>query len=249
MSNQEDEYIVGIDGCRSGWIAIVFQQGKWDFALRRDLAGFDQLHGGAQSILIDMPIGLIDQGEAGRACDRQARKHLSPYRHSSIFTPPCRKALYSHIEQASAVNFEYTGKKLSKQTINIIPKIREVDEFLLKLPTSRRLLFEEAHPELIFYGLNNKQPLLQSKKTKKGIQDRLTLLAEHFPKLKKLFHHILDKSMRKQVLPDDIVDAMSLAVAAVLKRRSPGNWQQFPVPTVYDSKGLPMQLGYYGSSY
>ncbi len=245
MSLPQEEYIAGIDGCKSGWIAIVYQQGEWDYLLSSDLSDFYLLHCEAHSILIDIPIGLVDQGSEGRACDRLARKHLSPYRHASIFTPPCRRALYSALEKASAINFEYTGKKLSKQSINIIPKIREVDEFLLQLPPHKRLPFEEAHPELIFYGLNGQQPLLTSKKTKEGIQNRLTLIARHFPELKSLYPKILAETMRKHLLPDDVVDAMSLAVVGLLKKRSPLNWQQFPFPTVYDGEGLPMSLGYY----
>lgn len=247
MSPGQDEYIVGIDGCRSGWIAIVFREGKWDYVLSGDLASFHELHSEADSILIDMPIGLIDQGGEGRACDRLARKHLSPYRHSSIFTPPCRKALYSTLEEASAVNYQHTGKKLSRQSINIIPKIREVDEFLLGLPIPEQRRFKEAHPELIFYGLNRGQVLKNSKKTKQGIQDRLALIIKHFPKLQRLYSKVLTQTMRKHLLPDDVVDAMSLAVAGLLKKRSPQNWQQFPTPTVYDGEGLPMLLGYYAS--
>lgn len=192
-----------------------------------------------------MPIGLIDQGIDGRSCDRLARRHLSPFRHSSIFTPPCRPALYSTIEEASAVNFQHTGKKLSKQTINIIPKIREVDAFLLKLPSVKRICFEEAHPELIFYGLNGQQALQASKKTKEGIHDRLALITKHFPPLKSLYTTILEQTRRKDILADDIVDAMSLATAALLKLRSPESWRQFPSPVEHDSEGLPMQLGYY----
>ena len=192
-----------------------------------------------------MPIGLVEQGGDGRACDRLARRHLSPFRHSSIFTPPCRQALYGNLEEASAINFKHTGKKLSRQSINIIPKIREVDEFLLQLPLSERPRFEEAHPELIFYGFNGGQALQASKKTKEGIQDRLHLITKYFPSLGALYTTVLEQTRRKDILADDIVDAMSLASAALLKQRSPESWHQFPSPIVHDDKGLPMQLGYY----
>lgn len=243
------EFVAGVDGCKSGWIAIVYQYGRWDYSLHPNIEAFHLLYHEADSILIDMPIGLVAGGTEGRACDRLARKCLSPYRHSSIFTPPCRPALYADLPEASAVNYQHTGKKLSRQSINIIPKIREVDEFLLQLPSAQQGCYEEAHPELIFYGLNHLQALPASKKTKEGIQDRLLLLTRYFPYMKELYLKILGQTKRKEVLPDDIVDAMSLAAAAVLKKRSPKNWQQFPSPTVYDGKGLPMQLGYYTSQH
>lgn len=245
MPKQAAAYVAGIDGCRSGWIAIVFYRGRWDYNFCKNLSSFYQLRKDVESVLIDMPIGLVEQGSDGRACDRLARRHLSPFRHSSIFTPPCRHALYGDLEEASAINFKYTGKKLSRQSINIIPKIREVDEFLLQLPPSERPRFEEAHPELIFYGLNGQQALQASKKTKTGIQDRLRLITEHFPTLKSLYTTVLEQTRRKDILADDIVDAMSLATAALLKQRSPQSWHQFPSPIEHDSEGLPMQLGYY----
>lgn len=245
MPKQTAEYIAGIDGCRAGWMAIVFHRGRWDYNFCKDLTGFYQTHSEVESVLIDMPIGLVEQGSEGRACDRLARRHLSPFRHSSIFTPPCRQALYGDLEQASAINFKHTGKKLSRQSINIIPKIREVDEFLLQLPPSERPRFEEAHPELIFYGLNGEQALQASKKTKEGIQDRLRLITNHFPALESLYTTVLEQTRRKDILADDIVDAMSLATAALLKQQAPQSWRQFPNPVVYDGKGLPMQLGFY----
>jgi len=241
------EFVAGVDGCKSGWIAIVYQYGRWVYSLHPNIAALHLLYSEADSILIDMPIGLIGDGTEGRSCDRLARKCLSPYRHSSIFTPPCRPALYTDLTEASAANYKYTGKKLSRQSINIIPKIREVDQFLLQLSKTQQKCYEEAHPELIFYGLNQKQALASSKKTKEGIQDRMAILSQHFPAFGKLYSKILDQTKRKDLLPDDIVDAMSLAAAAILKKRSPKNWQQFPTPRVYDDEGLPMQLGYYAS--
>lgn len=126
-----------------------------------------------------------------------------------------------------------------------MPKIREVDEFLLQLPTNNRKRLEEAHPELIFYGLNKQQALASTKKTPEGRQIRLNLLAEAFPLLKNLYAKVMEETLRKEVLADDIIDAMSLAVAAVLRTKSPQKWQQLPFTPTYDSKGLPMQLGYF----
>lgn len=247
MPNEPNEFVAGVDGCKSGWIAIVYQYGRWDYSLHPNIAAFHLLYHKADSILIDMPIGLIESGTEGRSCDRLARKCLSPYRHASIFTPPCRPALYTDLIDASAINYQHTGKKLSRQTINIIPKIKELDQFLLQLSSTQQRCYEEAHPELIFYGFNQKKALPSSKKTKEGIQDRMEILYQHFPAFEKLYSKIINQTKRKNLLPDDILDAMSLAAAALLKQRFPENWTQFPTPIVYDGKNLPMQLGYYAS--
>lgn len=241
----KDKHIVGIDGCKTGWVAIDVINDQWNFGLFSDIDSLFAHYKEANTFLIDMPIGFIDSGPVGRDCDTLARRLLSPYRHASIFTPPCRAALYAAPSEASAINFQHTGKKLSKQSINIIPKIRELDTFLLQQPVTVQSRFMEAHPELIFCGLNNNQALQESKKTKAGITKRLELVAQHFPIVQKIYATILQDTLRKTVLADDIVDAIGLAVAGVLAQQSPANWQQIPFPIVYDSKGLPMRLAYF----
>lgn len=241
----QDKHVVGIDGCKAGWMAIDVINGQWSFGRFPDIESLFAAYKNATTFLIDMPIGLIDQGPVGRACDTLARRLLSPYRHASIFTPPCRAALYTAPSEASAINFQYTGKKLSQQSINIIPKIRELDTFLLQQTPAIQARFIEAHPELIFSGLNKKKPLQASKKTKEGIAKRLALVAQYFPIVKNLYANILESTLRKEVLADDIIDALGLAVAGVLAQQFPGDWEQIPFPLVYDNEGLPMRLGYY----
>lgn len=240
-----NKHIVGIDGCKVGWIAIDVVDNQWNFGLFPDIESLFAAYRKANLFLIDMPIGLIDDGPVGRACDTLARRLLSPYRHASIFTPPCRAALYAAPSEASAINFQHTGKKLSQQSINIIPKIRELDTFLLRQPPAIQSRFIEAHPELIFCGLNHNEALQESKKTKEGISKRLDLATQHFPIVDKVYSTILQDTLRKTVLADDVVDAIGLVVAGVLAQQSPVNWQQIPFPIVYDSKGLPMRLAYF----
>lgn len=236
---------MGIDGCKAGWIAINVVNSQWNYGLYPDIQSLFAAYENTTTFLIDMPIGLIDSGQVGRTCDTLARRLLSPFRHASIFTPPCRAALYAAPSEASAINFQHTGKKLSLQSINIIPKIRELDTFLLQQAPAIQARFIEAHPELIFCGLNKTQSLQASKKTKEGIAKRLALVAQYFPVVNKLYANILENTRRKTVLADDIVDALGLAVAGVLAQQSPENWEQIPFPLIYDSKGLPMRLGYY----
>jgi predicted RNase H-like nuclease len=70
------------------------------------------------------------QGE--RLSDLGARRILKA-RKSSIFPVPCREAVYMEsYEKACEVNEKLTGKRISKQAWNIIPKIRDVDSFLVE---------------------------------------------------------------------------------------------------------------------
>lgn len=186
-------------------------------------------------IFIDMPIGLPDQ-EPGRDCDQELRKALGRGFSSSVFSPPCREALYAaDYQTASQVNARQTGKKLSIQSWNLIPKIRQLDEILQEYPAWRNSVFE-SHPEWLFqlagYEFDeisgariqpsNKKlkprPLRYKKKSKEGIQERLRRLAGEIDNAYEVFAEALNRYQRKDVAKDDILDAMILAVMAQKSR-------------------------------
>ena len=77
---------VGVDGCKAGWLAIATDRAsKWIvelYACMDDLWGD---FGGAELILIDIPIGLPFRDS--RTCDILARKLLGLLRFS-VFPPP-----------------------------------------------------------------------------------------------------------------------------------------------------------------
>ena len=128
---------------------------------------FGSNHRQASLILIDIPIGLKAGGKTERRCDPQARKLLGP-RRSSVFPAPCRQAIYaSSYQEACDVNQRLTGKRLSVENWNIIPKIREVD-CLLSDDTSARGHIREIHPELCFLGIGGSSNATRQK-TKRGI--------------------------------------------------------------------------------
>lgn len=83
---------------------------------------------GEAIVVIDMPIGLPDR--EARACDSAARQVVGPARASSVFPVPCRAAVYAGQNRASAVKARKTGRKLSKQSLAILDRIREVDELM-----------------------------------------------------------------------------------------------------------------------
>lgn len=83
-------------------------------------------------ILIDIPIGLKNGVHGERLSDLGARRILKA-RKSSIFPIPCREAVYvGSYTKACEVNEKITGKRISKQAWNIVPKIRDVDSFLVE---------------------------------------------------------------------------------------------------------------------
>jgi len=231
---------VGVDGCRRGWFAVwITETGVWSHRIFEsvDLL-FGQL-GDASHILIDMQIGLVDEGTQGRRCEAEGRKLLGAARRSSIFVSPSRLSLAaSTYGEASRINREKTGRKLSKQTWWIMPKIREVDELMESRPEARERLFE-VNIELLFWALNESHSMKHYKKTAQGFSERMELLNHWFPQSTDLYEDALSSYLRKHVSRDDIVDAMAAAISSFVTR---GELQEIPSERQIDLKGLPMRM-------
>ena len=235
---------IGIDGCRAGWLVVLFDGNEAQMYLLPQIEAIEQLQLPSLPIWIDMPIGFMTDGPEGRLCDKAARQFLRPHRTSSVFTPPCRAAVYASKEEASAVNFAHTGKKLSQQSINIIPKMREVDTYLQALDSVIALNWFEAHPEVVFAALNQGQALEHKKKTAAGEEQRLNLLQPFFPTVQDWIGTARQQYLRKDVLPDDIVDALGLAVASFLTQTSKARFTTLPPSPPLDLRNFPMQIVY-----
>ncbi|REA05004.1 DUF429 domain-containing protein [Haloferax sp. Atlit-6N] len=245
--------VVGVDGCRSGWVcAVAAADGLsvrvvsdfaavWDLARERD----------AERVLVDIPIGLPESDR--RACDREARNLLGA-RAATVFFAPVRAVLDadSH-EAASAANRERTGAGLSIQAWHLVPKIREVDAVLRETQRARQRVFE-SHPELAFAAFAG-EPLSEPKSTPEGRDRRLDALRTAFagagvgddgsnadgtdaPKFdaERAYRETLARTLRRDVARDDVLDALALAAAA---RRPLGT---LPSDPPRDAAGLEMAI-------
>jgi hypothetical protein len=85
--------VVGIEGCRNGWVAVALDGGLATGRIFTELGAAAECHQSASLILIDIPIGLLVGGLAGRECDRAARQRLGWPRHASVFSAPLRAAV------------------------------------------------------------------------------------------------------------------------------------------------------------
>lgn len=186
--------MIGIDGTSDGWIGARFQNTAWTFETVGELSGFSY----DGEALIDIPIGLPEHEE--RACDSAARQFLAPQRHHSIFTAPVRPSVYAQsYEKAADIQEQRTGKRISKQSYYICPKIRETDQY--EGPIDLR----ESHPEVLF-KLHGNEAINESKHTDEGQQSRINVLKRY---------GAIDRSKwPEDVETDDIIDAMILAVAS-----------------------------------
>ena len=221
--------VAGVDGCRAGWV-IVRRDAEGRFAAPLVVASLDDLPP-ADMIVIDIPIGLPESGR--RACDLEARAMLGP-RRNSVFTGVRRPLLaMGNYEEANAWG-KRDGEGLTRQMWNILPKIREVDNWITP---ARNRTFREGHPELAFAGAAGR-PMAHYKKTPEGEAERLDALAGFIESATVL--EWLGTARGSGAARDDIVDALALCRSAA--RVLLDCHGQLPADPPKDARGLPMEM-------
>ena len=238
-------WVAGVDGCRSGWFALLTAvpagQQRPVRVIARRCAKFAEVLALPERpvvIAVDMPIGLLERPRpGGRDCDREARKRLGSPRASSVFTPPTRPGLAAAVYSEVA---ELNGTGLSKESFNILPKILELDQAISAALQNRVF---EAHPELAFASLGG-APMRHSKKTLAGRRERTRLLRRAYGAAFKDPVRLRLEQGTANVGLDDILDAYALAELADRIRR--GVAQRLPsgARPKRDRRGLRMEVWY-----
>jgi predicted RNase H-like nuclease len=232
---------VGVDGCPEGWLAVAIPKlGAPSLAVYETTEALWKAHAKAEVICIDIPIGLRDEGERERLCDTEARNLLGE-RRSSVFPAPCREAVYAKTyKKACDINERKTGSRLSKQSWGLVPRIRQVDELLLRDEKARER-FREVHPEICFWALAGGRPVQYPKRTEQGYLERANVLQFVYPGAYDVIANALDSFPRSKAARDDILDALSAAVTASVGLNGLAT---IPAKPETDSKNLPMQMVY-----
>jgi predicted RNase H-like nuclease len=177
----------GIDGCPAGWLVLSQKADNSGSLSARIYPTLDELapHLRADHIVaIDMPIGMPAPDHYPRACDVAARRLLGS-RACCVFSAPCRGVLshLHHYPSASSWHKQATGKAISCQAFNILPKINQLDSFLTAQPELAS--FHEIHPEVSFAYMNGSNgkpsPILTKKTSPEGTQARVALIEQSFP--------------------------------------------------------------------
>ena len=194
---------VGLDGCPTGWIAAVVDDGRLAAVEYRESArAVLEAYPDAKAFAFDIPIHLSASGD--READREARRFLPTGRSSSIFNAPPLAALHAaSYEEANELSRQVAGKGLSRQSFALLPKIREVAEVAAE---HARVL--EAHPEVSFAALSDGRTL-PSKKTWDGLMQRRALLSAAGLAIP----DVVGEASRRGAA-DDIVDAVACAWTA-----------------------------------
>ena len=230
------EFAVGIDGCRAGWIAAFLAGGRTSFEILATIESAWPRLRGASRILIDVPIGMAD---TKRQCDLEAKRLLGRHNSRVFLTPPRIAAFAASYPEANRLCREIAGFGLSKQTWNILPKVREIDQFLESTPEARGHL-RECHPEICFAKLAG-VPIADNKKTERGAALRLESLADLLPGVREDLDEASRRIYFKQATRDDMMDAL---VAAVVAASPESALRTLPSHPTQDARGLAMEMVY-----
>ncbi|MDQ3641859.1 MAG: DUF429 domain-containing protein [Actinomycetota bacterium] len=216
--------VVGVDACRTGWIAVVL-----DDRLEPDahhlptIDALGPLATQAAAITIDIPIGLPSEG--AREADLLARGFVGA-RRSSVFVTPVREAIEARTHAlATRAAFDRTGAGISQQAYALGKKIVEVEQWL---PSSPCPVYE-VHPEVSFAVLLG-SPARASKKTWAGMVERRRALETAGISLDGI-----DQEAAVRASVDDMLDAAVAAWSAA--RIARGAARSFPDPPQLEAAG------------
>lgn len=233
---------VGVDGSPDGWFSVAYGDGYRSSGLYGSIEGIWEDYGDeAETILVDVPIGMREESAKTRPCDREARDVLGHPRSSSVFAVPVRDAVYEDsYEDAKRVQEERTEGSIGRQTWNISGKIKELDEFFLEEAPEARGRVRESHPEVCFWALNDGGAMEYSK-----TQQPAGAFWERVDVLEDADGDVLGRireagtGLCAEVSNDDIVDAFALALTA-----SPLTGELRTLGGEKDPNGLPMEMVY-----
>lgn len=231
---------VGVDGARSGWIAVWWAGTSLTHCVYSSARCLVEAHRHARIMAVDIPIGLPDRD--GRQADTEARQFVGGRRASSVFSSPVRGILDATSQpEASRRHKEIDGRGFGAQSFAILSKIREWDN-LLQADHQARAIVREIHPEVSFAALNGGRGkgLASSKKTRDGAARRTELLSVVFGP--EQVARLVGSVARQNAATDDVLDALVALWSA--ERIAVGSAVSLPTLPVSDATGLAASIWY-----
>nr|WP_246505205.1 DUF429 domain-containing protein [Coralloluteibacterium stylophorae] len=230
--------MVGVDGAKSGWLAVWATDTQLGFEVHADVGALRAAHANAAVIAVDVPIGLSDAGP--RTADVLARKFVGGVRASSIFSSPVRGVLGASSQaEASRLHRDIDTRGYGAQAFAILSKIREWDG-CLAADAGFAARVHEVHPEVCFAALAGGKGLVESKKTPEGAARRRALLHAEFGDA--AVSDLLARVPRRLAAPDDVLDALAALWSA--RRIAVGQHESLPNPPEVDSTGRRRAIHY-----
>jgi len=241
MSETGESLYVGADWSGGSWFAVAFDRSGFDHAAVFDEIGdlWVRYEERAERVLVDVPVGLVEEGEEGRACDDLARRILGPMS-GTVVTPPVREATRKRrYPAAQRVNERKAGRGISERAFAMSDGIVAVDELLQNVPEARAA-FAEAHPEVCFRAFAG-DPLEHDTAYAAGYAERMRTLARHDRDAPPVVQAAAAATDGHEVAVADVLAAVALAYTAA---PGEGALRTLPAEPVTDVAGLPMAITY-----
>jgi predicted RNase H-like nuclease len=180
--------VAGVKPCATGWLVAAAKLHGTTFAPEepRVIDTFAEVLDQRPSfaaIAINAPIGYLESFVAGgRSCDREARALLGPRRGAAIPSAPVRDRIEGDLQVSE--------DGLNAITRQLLPRYREVAAEMA--PYRQRSVYEVTS-ELSFYQLNDDTPMRWSKRTNRGREERLALLARKIPGVERIADAVIPR--------------------------------------------------------
>jgi predicted RNase H-like nuclease len=231
VSDTTAAYVVGVDACPGGWVAVALRGGRFAGAdMDPVLAVLLTRVPEAVVVAVDIPLGLLEAGR--RRADELALGQVAPHRARVFPVPP--RPVWEEPDYGAANERcrRLTGSGLSRQSWGLVTKLREANA--CREGGERRLY--EVHPEVSFAAMNGGRPVARSKKSWNGQAQRRRLLGEQGIVLPD------ELGPAGRVPPDDVLDAASAAWSA--HRIALDTAVSLPDPPETTRDGLPVAIWY-----
>jgi predicted RNase H-like nuclease len=236
-----DDLWVGAHVCDGTWIAVAFGRSGFEHATAFDGIGdlWFRYEDDAEQILVDVPIGLVEDADGDRRCDELARSVLGP-RAGTVLSPPARKALRKRrYPVANRVNERKTGRQLDERAFDMSETIATVDQLLREFSDARNLV-AASHPEVCFRAFAGDH-MEHDRATAGGYAERLRALAAVDRDAPPAVQAAAEALGGHDVTVADVLDATVLAYTALPHG---GRLRSLPPEPPLDANGLPMQIRY-----
>jgi predicted RNase H-like nuclease len=241
MSDVAEPLYVGVTRSGASWFAVAFDRSEFDHAAVFDEVGdlWVRYEERAERVLVDVPVGLVEEGEEGRRCDDLARRALGATS-DAVVTPPVREATRKRrYPAAQRVNERKAGRGISERAFAMSDAIVAVDELLQNVPEARAA-FAGSHSEVCFRAFAG-EALEHDTAYAAGYAERMRTLAQYDRDAPPVVQAAAAATEGHEVAVADVLDAVALAYTAA---PGAGKLRTLPADPPTDVAGLPMAITY-----
>lgn len=241
----DPSFSVGAVRGDSAWVAVAFDGREFDHAgVFPEIGDLWLRYEEADRILVDVPIGLVEEGDPHRRCDVLAGRIVADGNGegsaSAIDPPPVREASKKRrYSTAARVHERKTGQTLPEASFRRAPSIAAVDELVGEIPEARSAI-AESRPDVCFRAVGE-HPLQYSRGTAGGYAERMRRLAAFDRDGAPTVQAAAEATAGHDVRIEDVLDAVVLGYTA---RPSRHPLRSLPPGPPADARGLPMQIVY-----